>query len=1226
MSKSRCLNARQLAGAVVMALCATAGVGQVCLAAEPVHAVEIIDEVLPIYDSRDHSVRLPRDGDEFPPLRVLLSRQRYWAQDGHLDVVVQLNGPVEGELRVSIGAIEGGEQTTFILDPMPSASFIFYPLIPVSLLEGGEGSITISWVVDGVAVAADEQLFRVERFAEPVSRSGQIALNIPNPHGVVERGVPVTVGVPFPRGVLGDSANVRLVDGSGRELPLQVRDNNRWSKFGSLRWLLCDFTVDLDGEPTNLFLEYGPDVSRRDSANLVVAPGDGFPVIDAGRLRFERGLWFDAAGDGNYMKVLDEQALNGAFVEHEDGRRYRPLDSKGYELEESGPEKVVLRREGWYRNVEDPTAHPFCRFITRLIIHRDSPLVRIFHTWIYTGNDRRDRIRNMGWQFPLADGVEPGAFLTEFGDESTWVRGDFLLQWDYEHFLVANADDVARFDGGRSAGVAVAGNDAVNVYFGFKDFWQNYPSELEFAAGSFWFHNWPRHNLPAGHSFDKEWLVERTEPVASASAARYALEHPEKLSRSEWKMNILQHRYAHEGPVLDFSLPLVFAKPPLSWTGDHSFAIDNFNAQGISRTEEFWLYFKAADGSQPTAAEPLMESMNDETLRAIVDPVWVAATDVFHGIHHQDWEQFPDEERSYELAALSFAKLAERLGSYGMWIYGDIPAWNSHPALMTPSLYRAFQKQHLGWPYSWIPYARSGDNRLLKIAEANTRQIIDAAYVHYISDEFADVRKHKGYWGVGPVYWGRDSEPRVRGTFNTVENLVHAWNMAGYHRAAEHIDYIADVFKEVPLDKTLYGRGTNAELKTYVGIYEQTFDPWFLVAAHAISRGHMHGPTGEFFDRIYGGRIWATGDRDFLRLTDDREFRDKLYLGRIVPVSTSEIEPDHYNRRVPQYATKVHAWRITGDDYYLRRVASAVQMGTAVIGDGETYPDYQVGYVHRNNDPRPVTGGDTDYTVFTGQHLKWFPVALRALSDAGYRPDAISNSILVGPRLVDRDDDYRRRVAVMIHKESDNQPIPLHFRAWKGGWAPGPFEDGVEADFRLVDADGTEVFAGTWNFDDRPYPRGINTLDTEVPANVPAGTYELELLFRGAGAAALPITGRDTPEVIQLDPGQSMYSSSIGTFWFMVPEGVESFWIDFRRDQRGLAMVWNPDGKRAWNQGDHWLEIDDPAWSNEPVRAEITVAPEDTGRLWLLTFPGSFRMDPQIPPVYSTEPKRWFNP
>src|SRR5690606_19820932 len=134
--------------------------------------------------------------------------------------------------------------------------------------------------------------------------------------------------------------------------------------------------------------------------------------------------------------------------------------------------------------------------------------------------------------------------------------------------------------------------------FGTKDFWQNYPSELEFRNGSLWFHNWPRHNRPAGHTFDMQLLEESAGP-ARPSAARYKHEATDALTPSEWKLNVLQARYAHEGKVLDFRLPDVFGDDMI-WNrmsgGRESAAawdrraVETVNAQGVSRTEEMWLY------------------------------------------------------------------------------------------------------------------------------------------------------------------------------------------------------------------------------------------------------------------------------------------------------------------------------------------------------------------------------------------------------------------------------------------------------------------------------------------------------------------------------------------------------------------------------------------------------------------------------------------------------------
>ena len=59
-------------------------------------------------------------------------------------------------------------------------------------------------------------------------------------------------------------------------------------------------------------------------------------------------------------------------------------------------DQVGGRRTGWYEDTKG--GGRFCNFITRFIVHRNSPVIRIYHTWVFTGDGNRDRIRNMGWR------------------------------------------------------------------------------------------------------------------------------------------------------------------------------------------------------------------------------------------------------------------------------------------------------------------------------------------------------------------------------------------------------------------------------------------------------------------------------------------------------------------------------------------------------------------------------------------------------------------------------------------------------------------------------------------------------------------------------------------------------------------------------------------------------------------------------------------------------------
>ena len=55
---------------------------------------------------------------------------------------------------------------------------------------------------------------------------------------------PLTLGVPFPRGVLFHDSHLRLNDPYGPSLPAQTRVLDRWSD-QSCRWVLLDFQASV---------------------------------------------------------------------------------------------------------------------------------------------------------------------------------------------------------------------------------------------------------------------------------------------------------------------------------------------------------------------------------------------------------------------------------------------------------------------------------------------------------------------------------------------------------------------------------------------------------------------------------------------------------------------------------------------------------------------------------------------------------------------------------------------------------------------------------------------------------------------------------------------------------------------------------------------------------------------------------------------------------------------
>lgn len=118
----------------------------------------------------------------------------------------------------------------------------------------------------------------------------------------------------------------------------------------------------------------------------------------------------------------------------------------------------------------------------------------------------------------------------------------------------------------------------------------------------------------------------------------------------------------------------------------------------------------------------------------------------------------------------------------------------------TAGIYRGLRKSHQGWPYSWLPYARSGDARYLKFAEAATRALTDTCFCHYSDHRTGD--RPRGIWYRGALPWtgsgrGRPGNPQpvTRGYVDQVDYRLRAWLLTGYERAKDVNDDWARLLK-----------------------------------------------------------------------------------------------------------------------------------------------------------------------------------------------------------------------------------------------------------------------------------------------------------------------------------------------------------------------------------------------------------------------------------------------
>lgn len=1115
-------------------------------------------------------------------VRLLLSKDRYPWEDRHLDAIVRTSPNESGEephghLEMRLKDAAGQVLAHHEIDDLASPGLFFSLGFPESL-QDSPASLDIRWMQGDRLVGQTEAPFRVNPPSD-VPVSGRIELTVPNNTNATLAHTPMTVGVPFPRGALTDPSHVRLVDERGQEIPLQTRTTGRWSRFGSIKWLLCDFTVDLDGQPRTLFLQYGPDVSRTAQGPMTVEPGPrGLPAIDAGRIQVDaNAVRVDVTGNGDYHNVLDSAALRGAFVQHEDGKRYIVPDDVRHTVEEHGSEKVVVRRTGWY--VHEASGERFCQFVTRLIFHRNSPIMRVFHTWIFTGDGNRDRIANMGWRFPTAQSMQSKGLLSAF-DNGQWLDENSLVQFDYKQYLLPSGD--APQDG-RAPGVISAVVGDSRVTFGTRDFWQNFPSELEIEDDAFTFYNWPKHNPSA--SFDR--------PV-----------EPEDVFRS---------RFAHEGKLLDFQLPEEYGdgevwqaitrnKIPLE---EHlaKGRIDTINAQGIAHTEEMYLHFADSSVSADETAR-IMQGLNDETLRAVVDPQWMTACGIYDDLHPRDMENFPEEERLYELAMAAPIQWVERLGFYGMWLHGDYATWNMNLPGQSVQAYRALRKSHHQFPYRWIPFVRSGEPKFLKLADNAARQMIDANFCHYATEAVNDAvgpdhYRRQGQWTNSFLPWAGAHGPDARSYTMDCDYLWDTYHITGNARLRDVTLLHAKLIQQ---DHIILrgGRHTQSLLSTCLDMYQATFDPWFLNTAHQVGALHQK----RYADRetidplaigdtvsMVGYEHWRQADDAFYRFTGREAYKQVARngaMGHARPRAVINFAGAGGSGAGAHIHLAAQAWKYSDNPLYLGRLVAALDHLKITSYEGDI--DYLQGVPY-----------GTHAIAFNGV-MRSVPKAMAVLADTDQWPEPVHDPVWYAFPHTESGDGYQYP-DVSVQRRRD-EPVMLTFAARGGGGARAPFSYDIVGPGGMSEAG--EVVT----------PKEMNLAET-------SGTYRINLA--GDLRMFFPLADRDVPEVMHFAPsaeGIEVPATPLG-FWFMVPEGVESFWVRFTDRGGGRhpvvrASVWNPDGERVWDRS--YAREDAPL---DPVT--INVPPGQDGKIWRITG-GRFTLDPAIPPYFALSRAKWFNP
>ncbi|MHC4872723.1 MAG: exo-rhamnogalacturonan lyase family protein [Planctomycetota bacterium] len=240
-------------------------------------------------------------------------------------------------------------------------------------------------------------------------KNKSIPLNIDIPTGIKTGIWPVTTGVPFPREALTDAKSVTVLE-NGKAIATQTVPLAFWNrqhmKGEDIRWLLVDFKVDASSVRDNTYaLTWG---KGTETEGLTYKQEDGKLTVNTGKAEFiineKAPFAITSAKSAGRQLVKSDKPVTFDIIDHKGTTFTAAGDIKGVEIEDSGPNRLGIRSEGWYISKD---GRKFCQHIIRIEFFADSSKLKILHTFIFTGTSDKNQIRDIAVNLPLS--VESGA-------------------------------------------------------------------------------------------------------------------------------------------------------------------------------------------------------------------------------------------------------------------------------------------------------------------------------------------------------------------------------------------------------------------------------------------------------------------------------------------------------------------------------------------------------------------------------------------------------------------------------------------------------------------------------------------------------------------------------------------------------------------------------------------------------------------------------------------------
>jgi len=294
---------------------------------------------------------------------------------------------------------------------------------------------------------------------------------------------PVSIGVPFAKGTLGRTNQLRLLQ-NRTEIPVQPRALTRWDD-GSVKWALLDYHADGQSDYT---VEYGRNIKpmRSDKSLDIVESQTGITVTTGPiRIEFRRdhialpGMVSLCQKDGTYQWITPGNTQSPVVLSDANGQTFYADMAENLVIEEAGPERVCIRLECTHRASAN---HTCFRSIFRIHLFRNSSLIRVQHT--FENNNTDSLFTNINDLVLHADFDLGDTVTGQLEDRPADPAKTPLLQQLHDNAYSLVQGHKTHKDQ-RASGIAHLSGTKASVTLAVCDFWQNYPKGLGLSNQSF---------------------------------------------------------------------------------------------------------------------------------------------------------------------------------------------------------------------------------------------------------------------------------------------------------------------------------------------------------------------------------------------------------------------------------------------------------------------------------------------------------------------------------------------------------------------------------------------------------------------------------------------------------------------------------------------------------------------------------------------------------------------